>query len=482
MRVILFDLGDTLERATPDGHDVLLPGAIEMLEAVLARRDPEGAPPVVALVSDFDNEATTGRVGATPRELAALREEFRRLLTRLGLARFFEPFDRKVTLSAEAGVRKPDPGIFRAALDKVARDLPFHHAVFVTENEGHVAGARTLGMTAIKFRAPGQAGGDVERLSDLPPLIETLLEFRPCGKRQSEAQGRHAAASQKNNQPDPAVENLVGLVKPARLRQTVSHLAGLKTRWSHSPDISKVPEWIHGQFVSLGYPAGARTRYQQFEILGSEPQRNVLCAPSDPAQGFVLVCCHYDSTSENPAVSAPGADDDASGVAAVLELARILKDVQLKKRGVMFAAFGGEEQNLWGSRGCAKVAAAEGWPLDLVINLDMISYKEPGAEARIVVEYDQGNKRADNDAASKAFAMVMAQAAADYTSLAVEHTNIWNSDYMPFEERGFACIGVYNAYDNPFYHKTSDTPDRIDLANFTEAVKMVLATVTTLCA
>jgi FMN phosphatase YigB (HAD superfamily) len=482
MRVILFDLGNTLERVTPDGHDVLLPGAIEMLEAVLKLRDPEDAPPVTALVSDFDNEATTGHIGATPPELTALREEFHQLLERLGLARFFEPFEQRVTLSAEADVRKPDPRIFRVALDKVARDLPFHHAVFVTENEGHVAGARGLGMTAIKFRGPGQTGGDVERLSDLPPLIEMLLEFRPCGKKQSEAQGRHAAASQKNNQPDPAIKNLVGLVEPARLRQTVSHLAGYQTRWSHLPDIAKVPEWIHGQFTSLGYPEGSRTRYQQFELQGTAPQRNVLCAPTDLKQRFVLVCCHYDSISENPAGSAPGADDDASGVAAVLELARILKGVQLKKRGVMFAAFGGEEQGLWGSRKCAAVAKAEGWALDLVINLDMISYKEPGAEARITVEYDQGNKRADNDAVSKAFAMTMAQAAADYTSLTVAHTDIWNSDYMPFEEKGFVCIGVYNAYDNPFYHKISDTPDRTDLANFTEAVKMVLATIATLCA
>ena len=413
----------------------------------------------------------------------ALRKEFRQLLTRLGLARFFEPFEQKVTLSAEAGVRKPDAeNLPRRRWTRSAKDLSFHHAVFVTENEEHVEGARGLGMTAIRLRAPGQTGGDVERLSELPPLIGGLLEFNPCGKRQAEAQGRHAASSQKDNQPDPTVQKLVGLVEPARLRQIVSHLAGYKTRWSHSPNISKVPEWIHGQFVSLGYPEGSRTHYQQFELQGSAPQRNVLCLPADPAQKFVLVCCHYDSVSENSIASAPGADDNASGVAAVLELARILKDVQLQKRGVMFACFGGEEQNLWGSKGCAKVAAAEGWPLDLVINLDMISYKEPGAEARITVEYDQGNKQADNDAASKAFAMMMAQAAADYTSLAVEHTNIWNSDYMPFEEKGFTCIGVYNAYDNPFYHKTSDTIDRIDVANFTEAVKMVLATVATLCA
>src|SRR6185369_18096053 len=39
--------------------------------------------------------------------------------------------------------------------------------------------------------------------------------------------------------------------------------------------------------------------------------------------------------------------------------------------------------------------------------------------------------------------------AADYTLLTVEHTSIWNSDYMPFEAQGFASIGVYNADDNP---------------------------------
>ena len=458
MRVVLFDLGDTLERRTPDGRDVLLPGAAEMLEAVLALRDSEGAPPALAIVSDFDDEANTRRVRASAQELAALREEFRGLLKGLGLIFFFEPFSERVTLSAEAGVRKPDRTIFRAALDKLSRGLPFDHAVFVTENERHVAAARELGMTAVKVRAPGQTAGDVERLSDLPPLIARLFEFRPCGKSRAGAEGRHTASSQKNNQPDPAVKNLGGLVEPARLRQTVSHLAGYKTRWSHSASVTKVPEWIHGQFVSLGYPEGSRTRYQPFEMLGSAPQRNVLCAPADPAQSFVLVCCHYDSVSENPGAAAPGADDDASGVAAVLELARILKDAQLKQRGVMFAAFGGEEQNLWGSKKCAKVAAAEGWPLDLVINLDMISYKEAGAEPRITVEYDQGNKRPDNDAAAKAFAMVMAQAAAEYTSLAVEHTDIWNSDYMPFEAEGYACVGVYNAYDNPFYHNPRTRP------------------------
>jgi Peptidase family M28 len=77
--------------------------------------------------------------------------------------------------------------------------------------------------------------------------------------------------------------------------------------------------------------------------------------------------------------------------------------------------------------------------------------------------------------------MVMAQAAADYTSLEVEHTDIWNSDYMPFEERGYVCIGLYDgAADAPFYHTVNDTLDRVDLARLAEVTKLLVATVATI--
>lgn len=66
---------------------------------------------------------------------------------------------------------------------------------------------------------------------------------------------------------------------------------------------------------------------------------------------------------------APRADDNASGVAVLLEVARILKDVELT-RGVCFACFGGEEQGLFGSKKCADVAKENDWNIDLVINLD----------------------------------------------------------------------------------------------------------------
>jgi hypothetical protein len=48
---------------------------------------------------------------------------------------------------------------------------------------------------------------------------------------------------------------------------------------------------------------------------------------------------------------------------------------------------------------------------------------------------------------------------------------------MPFEAKGFACIGAFDADENPNYHRTTDVLSTLDLAHFVEVVKMVLATI-----
>jgi Zn-dependent M28 family amino/carboxypeptidase len=140
-------------------------------------------------------------------------------------------------------------------------------------------------------------------------------------------------------------------------------------------------------------------------------------------------------------------------------------------------AVGGEERGLFGSTACADAVAVEGWRIDCVVNLDMVAFQKADRPRLVRVEYDQGNRNPGNDAAAKAFGLQMAQVAADYTTLEIEHTDIWSSDYMPFEAKGFACIGVYEGGENPGYHKTTDTPDVLDLGHVSEIAKMVLATI-----
>jgi len=159
VKLVLFDLGNTLESG-----DVLLPGALETLAAVAAMRAGAAPATLLGLVSDFI-------MASEPREIPGIQQQYYVILDLLGIREFFEPVEERVTLSTEVGVFKPDEAVFRAAVAKAGPGLTFADTLFVTENRSHVLAARHLGLTAVHFRGPGQPNGDVEKLTDLIPII-----------------------------------------------------------------------------------------------------------------------------------------------------------------------------------------------------------------------------------------------------------------------------------------------------------------------
>ena len=105
---------------------------------------------------------------------AAVRARYVADLGPLGLLPFFEPTDRRVTLSSDsldAAFEKPNQMIFRAALDKIAPGLACADAMLITEELPHVLAVRSHGMVAIHFKGPGQSRGEADKLIDLAPLI-----------------------------------------------------------------------------------------------------------------------------------------------------------------------------------------------------------------------------------------------------------------------------------------------------------------------
>jgi FMN phosphatase YigB (HAD superfamily) len=169
MKVVLFDLGNTLEH-----QDDLLPGARETLQAIQEMRDHSGEAVALGLVSDFD-------MPDDPEQIPIIRQRYYEILEGLSIRSFFEPVANRVTLSSEVGVFKPDEKIFRAVIEKINEDLHFGDVIFITENRGHVIEARHLGMRAIHFQGPGQNAGDVDRLVDVIPLVQEFLGFRNNG-------------------------------------------------------------------------------------------------------------------------------------------------------------------------------------------------------------------------------------------------------------------------------------------------------------
>lgn len=138
-------------------------------------------------------------------------------------------------------------------------------------------------------------------------------------------------------------------------------------------NLNRSAEYIKEVFVS----SGARVTSQDVPITGG-PYKNIV-ADYGPADGpLIIIGAHYDSASsyENDQLTyTPGADDNASGVAGLLELARLLHQ-QVPKTGVQLVAYASEEPPFFRSdeMGSAVHAASLERPVKLMIALEMIGY------------------------------------------------------------------------------------------------------------
>jgi Zn-dependent M28 family amino/carboxypeptidase len=277
---------------------------------------------------------------------------------------------------------------------------------------------------------------------------------------------------------DEAITSAVKAVDEASITDLLKGLLHFPTRHTLSPHNVEAAEWLRGQFSSFGY---ADVSLHDFKIAGLT-RHNVVCMKPGGAEPgrLVVVCAHYDSrmkTLADSASAAPGAVDNGSGVAVLLEAARVLEGADTNC-SVRFVAFSGEEQGLAGADAYAEAVRAAGTDIVLLINLDMVGHPVDAEKRTIVIERDEGNATTANDAASGTFAAAMAQAAAAYTSLKVKAGKIYDSDYMPFEQRGYVCVGAFDGSTvAPFYHSVNDTLDKVDTGFCAEVARMVVATV-----
>lgn len=176
--------------------------------------------------------------------------------------------------------------------------------------------------------------------------------------------------------------------KPERLRADVATLVGFGTRHTASdPDhptrgIGAARRWFANELTRIGTACGncitvaniargftgprAPNGVNIVDVLGFQQGR-------DPKR-VVIVMGHIDSRVSdvmNATADAPGANDDASGVALVLEAARILSKERFDAT-IIYAALSGEEQGLWGAQLLAETAKERGWIVTAVLNNDIV--------------------------------------------------------------------------------------------------------------
>ncbi len=170
----------------------------------------------------------------------------------------------------------------------------------------------------------------------------------------------------------PGAAARAGDPEPGSMVATVAALEAMGNRSTHEKQW-EAARWIAARFSELGLAVALPT----YEFRGKSWPNVVatLEGRERPAE-VILAIAHLDSTAGDAVARAPGADDDASGISVLLEVARQLRG-RPPARTVEFVAFSNEEEDAAGSRAFARAARASGVDIVSVVNFDVLGYPGP---------------------------------------------------------------------------------------------------------
>ncbi len=293
-------------------------------------------------------------------------------------------------------------------------------------------------------------------------------------------------------QKDPAIESLVKQVSPDSLQFYIKTLVAFGTRntLSNQTNITRgigaARKWVLGKFTQFGAQANGRlTAFIDTVTLQSDGRRvgrpvllgNVVATlkGTDPTDNRIFIISgHLDNMRSSPTDSigdAPGANDDGSGTAAVIECARVMS-----KQGfpatIIFVAVSGEEQGLLGANFMSERAKNENWNIEAVLNNDIMGSNNSN-ETNIIdntrirvfseglpafeTEKNAANIRTlglENDGKSRQLARYVKEIGERYVEnlqVVMIYRNdrfLRGGDHTPYVQRGYSAIRITEMNEN----------------------------------
>ncbi|MES2445878.1 MAG: M20/M25/M40 family metallo-hydrolase [Bacteroidota bacterium] len=328
---------------------------------------------------------------------------------------------------------------------------------------------------------------------------------------------------------DINISSQVAEVSETNLKTIVNKLVSFQTRHTLSDTLSKTTgigaarNWIKAEFEKYSKESGNRLQVS-FDTFTQAADGRRITAPvilknvmailpgTDPNDKRMLMLSgHYDSRVTdvmNAKDFAPGANDDASGVAAVMEMARIMSKQKFNCT-IVFVAMVGEEQGLYGATNLAKRAKEEGWNVHLLMNNDIVG-NSYGMETDIkdnksVRVFSEGvspletpaqvaarqSAGTDNDGKARQAARYIKEVAERYVDqldvklIYRRDRFLRGGDHTPFSQQGFAAVRItemnedFNRQhqdirtENGF--KFGDLPEYVDYNYLQKVTRMNLA-------
>jgi hypothetical protein len=341
------------------------------------------------------------------------------------------------------------------------------------------AGRAVAEPTSADLRAiPALAADRTVALLRLPSWLAVVADAPGCRAQRIDPAAPPAMKAAAGSEPlrparaaDPALLAALALaVDTDRMFTDLDTLSTrLHTRYATTPQFDTACQYALGVFQSLGLSASL----DPFTGNG-HAMTNVVAVKTGtlyPSR-IVIISAHLDSTSPSPTTLAPGAEDNGSGAAAVLEAARLLANLACEST-IEFILFDGEEQGMLGSSHYAAEADNLNLDIQAMLTMDMIGYNDP-ADADLWIEgFHQGT--------SSVWLMnqldVNAQTYCNLSTYLYPYEG-FGSDHAPFHQHGFsAVLAIENEWESyPCYHQTCDTVSHLDAGLLGKITGAVLVT------
>lgn len=262
-------------------------------------------------------------------------------------------------------------------------------------------------------------------------------------------------------------DSLAGLINQDSLRAFDQRLEAFYTRYVWSDSIDRARDWMVQKLQSWGYTQVTTPTFSY----GGGIHYNVKAIKTGYAEpnSYIVVGGHYDSynSQSGGVVFAPGADDDGSGTALTLELARVFRNIPTRK-SIIFMPFSAEEVGLVGSRAAAIDFKTAGTKVECMYNFDMVAF---------VTDAVWGLNLSSGP--NTAYRQIAADAATRLTSIVPYITGLGSSsDHYSFHQQGFDIVDhIEHNFNFDGWHTNIDLSSRLNFPYFTQVAKLAIASV-----
>lgn len=241
-------------------------------------------------------------------------------------------------------------------------------------------------------------------------------------------------------------------VSQTNITNNLTQFEALGVKYRNTQALENTYQWLVNKYTSYGYSA-AQITADTYSYSGSTCKNLVVTKVGTLYPNtYVIVCGHYDS------INGTGTNDNGSGVASILEVARLLQNVNTEY-SIKFINFSGEEDGLRGSQHFVSSVVNGTTPkmdIRLVFNLDEVGGVAGLTNNTITCEKDTSGTPSTNNAASATMTNQLITCVGLYSPLQTFLSNAYASDYMPFEDNNEIITGFFEKNETSHKHTATD--------------------------